>query len=49
MLVLINLVLSSLAMFMLSVYEVPKEVLYKLDFYRSDSFGKEINIKRGTY
>jgi hypothetical protein len=33
-LVLINLVLSILAMFMLSFYEVPKEVLHKLDFYR---------------
>jgi hypothetical protein len=37
-LVLINLVLSSLAMFMLSFYEVPKEVLHKLDFYRSRFF-----------
>jgi hypothetical protein len=31
-LVLINSGLSSLAMFMLSFYEVPKEVLHKLDF-----------------
>jgi hypothetical protein len=37
-LVLINSVLSSLAMFMLSFYEVPKEVLHKLDFYRSRFF-----------
>jgi hypothetical protein len=37
-LVLINSVLSSLAMFMLSFYEVPKEVLHKLDFYRSIFF-----------
>jgi hypothetical protein len=34
-LVLINSVLSSLAMFMLSFYEVPKGVLKKSDFYRS--------------
>jgi hypothetical protein len=37
-LVLINSVLSSLAIFMLSFYEVPKEVLHKLDFYRSRFF-----------
>jgi hypothetical protein len=38
-LVLINSVLSSLAMFILSFYEVPKEVLHKLDFYRLSFFG----------
>jgi hypothetical protein len=32
-LILINSVLSSLAMLMLSFYEVPKDVLHKLDFY----------------
>jgi hypothetical protein len=37
-LVLINSVLSILALFMLSFYEVPKEVLHKLDFYRSRFF-----------
>jgi hypothetical protein len=37
-LVLINSILSSLDMFMLSFYEVPKEVLHKLDFYRSRFF-----------
>jgi hypothetical protein len=37
-LVLINSILSSLAMFMLSFYEVPKCVLHKLDFYRSRFF-----------
>jgi hypothetical protein len=37
-LVLINSVLSSIAMFMLSFYEVPKEVLHKLDFYKSRYF-----------
>jgi hypothetical protein len=35
---LINSVLSSLALFMLSFYEVPKEILHKLDFYRSTFF-----------
>jgi hypothetical protein len=30
--------LSSLALFMLSFYEVPKGILYKLDFYRSMFF-----------
>jgi hypothetical protein len=45
--VLIKSVLSSLAMFMLSFYEVSKEVLHKLDFYRSRFFfGKGITIKR---
>jgi hypothetical protein len=37
-LVLINSVLSSLDMFMISFYEVPKCVLRKLDFYRSRFF-----------
>ena len=32
-LVLINSVLSSLAMFMMSFFEVPKGILKKLDFY----------------
>jgi hypothetical protein len=37
-LVLLNSVLSSIAMFMLSFFEVPKGVLQKLDFYRSRFF-----------
>ena len=37
-LVLINSVLSSLAMFMMSFFEVPKGILKKLDFYRSAFF-----------
>ncbi len=37
-LVLINSVLSSLAMFMLSFFEVPKGILEKLDYYRSRFF-----------
>jgi hypothetical protein len=45
---LINSVLSSLAMFMLSFYEVPKEVLHKLNFYRSDFSGREMITKRST-
>jgi hypothetical protein len=34
-LVLVNLVLTSLTMFMLSFFEVPKEVLNRMDKYRS--------------
>jgi hypothetical protein len=37
-LILINSMLSSLALFMLSFYEVPKGILHKLDFYRSRFF-----------
>lgn len=37
-LVLINSVLSSLAMFMLSFFEIPKGILKKLDYYRSRFF-----------
>jgi hypothetical protein len=37
-LVLINSVLSSLVMFMLSFYEIPKNVLNKLNYYRSRFF-----------
>lgn len=37
-LVLINLVLTSLAMYMLSFFEVPRGVLQKLDYYRSRFF-----------
>jgi hypothetical protein len=39
-LVLINSVLSSLAMYMMSFFEVPKGILKKLDFYRSNFFLK---------
>jgi hypothetical protein len=45
-LVLIKSVLSSLAMFMLSFFEVPKEVLHKLDFYRSRFFWQGDNHKK---
>jgi hypothetical protein len=37
-LVLINFVLNSIAMFMISFFEVPKGVLKKLDYYRSRFF-----------
>ena len=37
-LVLINSVLSSLSMFMLSFFEVPRGVLKKLDYFRSRFF-----------
>jgi hypothetical protein len=47
-LVLINSVLSNLAMFMLSFYEVPKEVLHKLNFYRSRFFWQGDDHKRST-
>ena len=36
--VLINSVLSSLPMFMLSFFRIPKGVLRKLDYYRSRFF-----------
>jgi hypothetical protein len=45
-LVLINSVLSSLAMYMMSFFEVPKGILKKLDFYRSNFFGKGTIIRK---
>lgn len=45
-LVLINSNLSSLALFILSFFEIPKSILYKLKFYRSRFFGKGMIIKR---
>nr|ABF94719.1 retrotransposon protein, putative, unclassified [Oryza sativa Japonica Group] len=45
-LVLINSVLSSLAMFMLSFFEVPKGILKKLDYYRSRFFWQSDGHKR---
>ena len=45
-LVLINLVLISLAMFMMSFFEVPKGILKKLDFYRSAFSGKVTTIRK---
>jgi hypothetical protein len=45
-LVLINLVLTSLTMFMLSFFEVPKEVLEKIDYFRSRFFDRMTVRKR---
>lgn len=45
-LVLINSVLSSLAMFMLSFFEVPKGILEKLDYYRSRFFWQSEEHKK---
>jgi hypothetical protein len=45
-LVLINSVLSSLAMFMMSFFEIPKGILKKLDFYRSTFFWQGDNHKK---
>ena len=44
-LVLINYVLSSLVLFMISFFEIPKGVLLKNDFIDLASFGKVINTK----
>jgi hypothetical protein len=45
-LVLINLVLSSMVLFMLSFFEVPKGVLEKIDYYRSRFFWQNDNHKK---
>jgi hypothetical protein len=47
-LVLINSVLISLPMFMLSFFEVPKGVLEKIDYFKSTFFGKMIVKRRNT-
>lgn len=44
-LVLINSVLSSLAMFIVSFFEVPKCIIEKLDYYMSRFFGNVKNIR----
>jgi hypothetical protein len=44
--VLINSVLTSLTMFFLSFFEIPKGAGKRLDFYRSRFFGKAINVKK---
>ena len=48
-LVLINSVLSSLPLFMFSFFEVPREVLKKLDFYRSRFFFWQSNEHKKKY
>jgi hypothetical protein len=45
-LVLINSVLTSLAMFMVSFFEIPRGVLQKLDYYRSCFSGSVRSTKR---
>jgi len=45
-LVLINSVLTSLAMFMLSFFEVPRGVLERLDYFRSRFFWQGENHKK---
>ena len=45
-LVLINLVLSSLPMFRMSFFEMPRGVLKKLDYFRSRFFGTTMNTKK---
>jgi uncharacterized membrane protein YobD (UPF0266 family) len=46
LLVLINSVLSSLPMYMMSFFEVPKGILKKLDFYLSNFFWQGDNHKK---
>ena len=45
-LVLINSVLNSLPLFMFSFFEVPREVLKKMDFYRSRFFWQSNENKK---
>ena len=45
-LVLINSMLSSLPLFMFSFFEVPREVLKKMDFYRSRFFWQSNENKK---
>lgn len=45
-LVLINSVLSNLSMFMLSFFEIPREVLKKLEYYRSRFFWQSDEHKK---
>jgi hypothetical protein len=45
-LVLINSVLSSLAMFMMSFFEIPREVLERLDYFRSRFFWQRDDHKK---
>jgi hypothetical protein len=47
--VLINSVLMSLPMFMMSFFEVPKGVLEKIGYYRSQFFCQTIVRKRSIY
>jgi hypothetical protein len=46
--VLINSILTSLPMFLLSFFEIPKGVRKILNFYRSHFLGRVIRRKRNT-
>jgi len=48
-LVLINSVLSSLPMFMMSFFEIPKGILEKLDFIGPDFFGKAMHLRKSIF
>ena len=45
-LVLINSVLSSLPMFMISFFQIPRGVLKKLDYFRSRFFYRVMNTRK---
>jgi hypothetical protein len=45
-LVLVNSVLSSLSMYMMSFFRIHKGVLQRLDYYRSRFFGNVMSTKR---
>jgi hypothetical protein len=45
-LILINYVLSSLPMFMISFFEITRRVLKKLDYFRSRFFGRVMNTRK---
>jgi hypothetical protein len=45
-LVLNNSILSSLPMFMMSFFEVPRGVLKKIEYFRSKFFGKMMSTKK---
>jgi len=47
-LTLINSVLSSLPMYMMSFFAIPKEVLKKLDYFRSSFFFCKVTTKEGS-
>ena len=46
MLVLIKSVLSSPPMFMISFFEIPREILKKLDYFRLRFFGRVMNTRK---
>jgi hypothetical protein len=48
-LTLINAVLTSLPMYMMSFFSMPRGVLKKLDFFRSRFFGKGTSIRKNIF